>query len=97
MGLLIYTQVILVINESKIRYHSVSQSRVLPGGFLREKFLPVVIFPILKAFPLCIELPGMPVWGNPWEVQLGLDAEGTHPCVLVLPWALGCLLGLNIN
>lgn len=66
-------------------------------SFWGEKFLPACIFPILKAFPLSIELPGMLVRGNPWEVQLGLDAEGTHPRVLVLPWALGCLLGLNIH
>lgn len=95
--LFIHTQIIPVINETNIRYQSPSQSHVLPEVFLREKVLPVVIFPVLKEFPLSIELPGMLVWGNSWEVQLGLDAEGAHPRVQVLPQALGCLLGLNIN
>lgn len=54
MAMFIHIQVTLVINESKISDNIAFKKHVQLEGFLKEIFMPVVIFPILKEFPLCI-------------------------------------------
>ena len=64
MAVFIHIQATLVINESKISNNTAFKKRVLSEGFLKEIFMPVVIFPILKEFPLCIGFSEMLIWGN---------------------------------
>lgn len=83
--MLIHIQAILVINESRISYSSAFKSHVLPEGFLKEIFMPVVIFFYIKRISFIYRILRNVDMGQYLRTADGLGCRmNTHIRVLVI-------------